>query len=96
MLAAGLDGVDQKLTCPKPLNSINIFHLTSEERHQMGVTDLPGSLAEAFRQFKTDEVLRVAPGSLISESYKRVKWAEVEESRMRVTDWELARYLDVA
>ena len=96
MLAAGLDGVDSEMACPAPLNSINIYHLTPEERQQMGVSELPGSLAEALRQFSQDEVLREALGSAISDAFERAKWSEVEDSRMKVTDWELERYLEVA
>jgi glutamine synthetase len=96
MLAAGLDGIEQCIACPLPLNSINIYHLTPEERQQMGVTELPGSLAEALHQFSQDQVLRDALGDAISEAFERAKWSEVEESRMRVTDWEVERYLEVA
>ncbi len=96
MLAAGLDGIDHELVCPTPLNSINIYHLTPEERHQMGVTELPGSLAEALREFNQDDVLHDALGSAIADAFERAKWSEVEENRMKVTDWELERYLEVA
>jgi glutamine synthetase len=96
MLAAGLDGIERDLACPKPLNSINIYHLTPEERKQMGVSELPGSLPEALRQFNQDEVLREALGSAIAEAFERAKWSEVEDYRMKVTDWELERYLEVA
>jgi glutamine synthetase len=30
------------------------------------------------------------------EAFTRAKWAEIEEYRMKVTDWELQRYLEVA
>ena len=30
------------------------------------------------------------------EAFWRAKWAEVEESRMKVTDWEVERYLEQA
>ena len=89
-------GLSRALACPLPLNSINIYHLTPEERQQMGVTELPGSLAEALREFNQDEVLRDALGDAISDAFERAKWSEVEESRMKVTDWELERYLEVA
>ncbi|MGB9521889.1 MAG: type I glutamate--ammonia ligase, partial [Anaerolineales bacterium] len=35
MIAAALDGIDNNLTCPKPLNNVNVYHLTSEERAKM-------------------------------------------------------------
>ena len=52
------------------------------------------SLAEALRELDKDEVLKDALGPVVYEAFQRAKWAEVEESRMRVTDWELERYLE--
>ncbi|MCS6907144.1 MAG: type I glutamate--ammonia ligase [Anaerolineales bacterium] len=96
MLAAALDGIDRKLPCPEPMNNVNVYHLTPEERAQMNITELPGSLAEALRELEKDEVLKEALGPTTYEAFTRAKWAEVEESRMKVTDWELERYLEIA
>ncbi len=96
MLAAALDGIDRQLEPPAPLNNINLYHLTREERAQMGVRELPGSLAEALREFEQDEVLKEALGPVTTEAFLRAKWAEVEEYRMKVTDWEIQRYLETA
>ncbi len=96
MLAAALDGIDRQLPCPQPLNNVNVYHLTAEERAQMNITELPGSLAEALRELEQDEVLKEALGPFTYEAFQRAKWAEVEESRMKVTDWELERYLEIA
>lgn len=96
MIGAALDGIDRKLTCPKPLNNVNVYHLTAEERRGMGVTELPGSLAEALRELEDNEVIQHSLGPMITEAFRRAKWSEVEESRMKVTDWELERYLEVA
>jgi glutamine synthetase len=96
MLAAALDGIDRQLEPPAPLTNINLYHLTREERAQMGVRELPGSLAEALREFEQDEVLKEALGPVTTEAFLRAKWAEVEEYRMKVTDWEIQRYLETA
>ncbi|MBO9367231.1 MAG: type I glutamate--ammonia ligase [Chloroflexi bacterium] len=96
MLAAALDGIDRQLEPPAPLTNINLYHLTREERAQMGVRELPGSLAEALREFEQDEVLKDALGPVTTEAFLRAKWAEVEEYRMKVTDWEIQRYLETA
>jgi glutamine synthetase len=94
MLAAALDGIDKKMSCPTPLNNLNVYHLTAEERQTMGIAELPGSLAEALRELSGDEVLKDALGPVAYEAFSRAKWSEVEESRMRVTDWEVERYLE--
>ncbi len=96
MLAAALDGIDKKMSCPKPLNNLNVYHLTAEERQAMGIAELPGSLAEALRELSADEVLKDALGPVAYEAFNRAKWSEVEESRMHVTDWEVERYLELA
>jgi glutamine synthetase len=96
MLAAALDGIEHKLSVPKPLNNVNIYHLTEEERTSMNIASLPGSLSEALRELKKDEVVKEALGPVSYEAFARAKWAEIEEYRMKVTDWEIERYLEVA
>jgi glutamine synthetase len=96
MLAAALDGIDNQIACPEPLNNINVYHLTPEDRNNLGVAELPGSLTEALREIEADQVLIEALGSEIFEAFHRAKWAEIEEYRMKVTDWELERYLEIA
>jgi glutamine synthetase len=96
MLAAALDGIDRNTPCPKPLNNINIYHLTAEERQAMEIAELPGSLSEALRELEKDELVKNALGPTVFEAFWRAKWAEVEESRMKVTDWEVERYLEQA
>jgi glutamine synthetase len=96
MLAAALDGIDNQIACPEPLNNINVYHLTTEERTSLGVAELPGSLTEALREINSDKVLIDAIGSEIYDAFYRAKWAEIEEYRMKVTDWELERYLEIA
>jgi len=96
MLAAALDGIENQLPCPAPLNNVNVYHLTAEERRVMGVAELPGSLTEAIRELEADPVLLQALGPTVFEAFYRAKWAEIEEYRTRVSDWELERYLEVA
>jgi glutamine synthetase len=96
MLSAALDGIDHQLPCPEPLNNVNVYHLTSEERKAMHIDELPGSLAEAMRELEKDKVLQEALGPVIYEAFTRAKWTEIEEYRMKVTDWELDRYLEQA
>lgn len=96
MLAAALDGIDRQLPTPKPLNNVNIYHLTDEERARMNIASLPASLAEALRELEKDEVIQEALGQDSYEALARAKWSEIEEYRMKVTDWEVERYLEVA
>jgi glutamine synthetase len=96
MLAAGLDGIEKKMACRDNLNDLNIYLLTADERKEMNIGELPGSLAEAMRELEADTVLIDALGEEMFATFKRAKWAEVEEYRLKVTDWEVERYLEVA
>ena len=96
MLAAALDGIDHQFPIPEPLNNVNVYHLTQEERIELGIPELPGSLSEALRELEKDSVLQDALGPSLYEAFARSKWAEIEESRMKVTDWEVERYLEQA
>jgi glutamine synthetase len=96
MLAAALDGIDNKIECPKPLNQVNVYELTAEERRGMGVTELPGSLGEALHELELDAVIRGSLGVILYDAFTRAKWEEIEEYQMKVTDWEVERYLEQA
>jgi glutamine synthetase len=96
MLAAAMDGIENQLAAPEPLNNVNVYHLTEEERLRLNIAELPGSLSEALRELEQDSVLKDALSPELYEAFTRAKWAEIEESRMRVTDWEVERYLEQA
>jgi glutamine synthetase len=96
MLAAALDGIDNKMTPPKPLNNVNLYHLDKAERKKLGVGELPGSLAEALHELEKDAVLKEALGPVAYEAFVRAKWEEWDDFRLRVTDYEIERYLEIA
>ena len=96
MLEAGLDGIKRGLTCPEPLNNIDIYHLTREERAAMNIEELPASLAEALHALEGDTVIQEALGTEMYQTFRRAKWAEVEDYRIKVSDWEVDRYLETA
>ncbi len=96
MLAAALDGIDKGAKPSKPLNNINLYHLDKEERAKLGVTELPGSLAESLTELSKDDVIKNSLGNYLTEAYLRAKWEEWDEFRLRVTDYEIERYLETA
>jgi glutamine synthetase len=95
MLAAALDGVDRGLVPPQPLN-MNIYEMTPEERRASGVEELPGSLREALIELSNDDLMKKTLGPTLYEAFVRAKSAEWEEYRLRVMDWEVQRYLEIA
>ena len=96
MLAAALDGIDRNLATPKPLNNVNLYDLSRKERAELGVTELPGSLREALLELEKDEVLKAALEPMTYEAYIRAKWEEWDEYRLRISDYEIERYLEIA
>jgi glutamine synthetase len=94
MLAAAVDGIDKQMTPPKPLNNINLYHLEPADRKKLGVNELPGSLEEALAELEKDQVVKSALGEVTYGAFTRAKWAEWDEYRLRVTDYEIERYLE--
>jgi glutamine synthetase len=96
MLASAIDGIDKGMTAPAPLNNINVYEMSLAERKRAHVTELPGSLNEALNELDKDEVVKAALGPVTYEAFVRAKRAEWEEYRLRVMDWEVERYLELA
>ena len=96
ILAAAIDGIDNKLTPPAPLNNINVYHLDEAERSKLGIESLPGSLAEALGELEKDTVIRSALGENLYEAFARAKWDEWDAFRISVSDWEVKHYLETA
>jgi glutamine synthetase len=96
MLAAGLDGIDSQITCPAPLNNVNVYDLTPEERIDRQIDSLPGSLSEAMRELEQDSVIKNALGNDIYTTFVRAKSAEIDAYRTIVSDWEIERFLETS
>jgi glutamine synthetase len=94
MLAAGLNGIKQNLEPPPPLNHVNVYDLSDEERAAMGIESLPGSLQEALDAFNQDEYLKANMGETLYNSFINARQAEWDAFRMSISDWEVKRYLE--
>jgi glutamine synthetase len=93
-LAAGLDGINQQLTPPDPVNK-NIFEMSFRERRRYRIDELPRDLHEALELLAKDEVIRDALGEHIYERFVEAKQEEWDEYISRVSPWEVERYLSV-
>jgi glutamine synthetase len=93
MLRAGLEGIERNLPVPEPVEE-NLYHFDESERARRNITTLPGSLAEALDALESDELLRETLGEHIYERFLEAKRQEWDEFRIRVTPWEVERYLD--
>jgi glutamine synthetase len=91
-LAAGLDGIREKIDCGEPVNK-NIARMSYRERRRLRIDDLPRDLHEALDYLEKDAVVREALGEHIYERYLDAKREEWQEYIGQVSDWELGRYL---
>ena len=89
MLAAGLDGIERKLTPPNPSEE----DLYQVDGLRSGLETLPADLGAAIVALTRDVVIQNALGQHVYERYVEAKLQEWGEYRMQVTPWELERYL---
>ena len=94
ILAAGIDGIRNKIDPGEPTN-IDIYNLTKDEREKMGIDSLPGSLMEAKEEFLKDKVLVDSLSEHIIEKFIEAKNEEWDSFRTHITNWELDRFLEI-
>jgi glutamine synthetase len=94
MLAAGLDGIKNKLPAPDPIEE-NVYEMSSEERKERNIGTLPGSLAEAIQLAENSALVRETLGEHVFSSFIENKKKEWDEYRIQVTEYELEKYLPI-
>lgn len=94
MLAAGLDGIKNKIEAPPPVSD-DVYEYSPEKLSQVGIGTLPGTLGEALEILAADDVIRAALGEHVYEVFHRAKSAEWDEYRVQVSNWERERYLEL-
>jgi len=92
MLAAGLRGIEDKLECPPPVE-LDLYHLTQEQRDDLGIKSLPGSLIEAVTLCEKSELVREALGEHVFREFIGNKHLEWDRYRTHVSDFEINEYL---
>lgn len=92
MLAAGLDGVRNKID-PPPAVALNLYELTEAQREELGMGSLPSSLKEALDELRADTVVRDALGPHVYTKFMEAKRRELDSYRAQVHPWELETYL---
>ena len=81
--AAGLAGVEEKLTLPPPVSG-DIYEARRAQ-------DIPATLTAAAEKLRRSKMLRMAMGDDVVDHYHRAATWEVEAFEAVVTDWEIAR-----
>lgn len=91
ILAAGLDGIENKRNPGKPVY-LNMY----EEGQQIeAVKRLPATLQDALRLLKNTTVLRKAMGDEFIDSYIKLKMQEWQNYCGHLTEWERIHTLDI-
>ena len=92
ILAAGLDGIENKIQPPPPTNK-NIFRMSGDEREKEGIASLPASLEEAIDEMEKSMLVRELLGEHIFNKYIEAKRKEWDDYRTKITQWEIEHYL---
>ena len=91
-LAAGLDGIQRGLTPPPEITG-NIYEMDDSTRAASGIQALPSSLEEALREMEADPVIMDVLGGHVASHYIHGKMKEWNEYCIRVSNWELEKYI---
>ncbi len=92
LLAAGLDGIENKIKPPESVGE-NIFKMTLERRKELGIVTLPKSLREASKEMEKSELICNVLGKEIFTRYIKSKKEEYNQYCHAVHEWEIEHYL---
>jgi glutamine synthetase len=94
MLAAGLEGIENKYELPEPVEE-NVYDMCEEERERRDIGMLPGSLWEAIKLAEKSELVKKTLGDHVFKAFIENRKIEWNNYRVQVTDYELKRYLPI-
>lgn len=94
ILAAGLDGIKNKLEVVPPIYA-NIYKMSREEREAIGILNLPENLKDAIKEFKSSQLMQETLGSHLFEKFIIAKTKDWDGYRVAVTEWEIKKYLPI-
>jgi glutamine synthetase len=94
LLASGLDGIENQLKTLAPIKK-NLFKMSDSERKRLGIKNLPESLKEAVDNFSSSSLMKETIGDFLYEKLIEAKCREWNEYKVRVTQYELEKYLPI-
>jgi len=95
MLGAGLEGIEKKIEPPDPVEE-DVYEFDDAKLAKFYINTLPGSLGEAIEELEKSSLVEKTLGSYTHQRFLEAKRAEWDEYRLRVSDWEIERYLHTA
>jgi glutamine synthetase len=69
--------------------------MSETERRRLGIKNLPEDLKKAIEYFVDSPLMKEALGDELFEKYIEAKEREWDEYKMKVTAWELEKYLPI-
>lgn len=94
LLAAGLDGIRLELDGQSPVKK-NLFKMSDVERKRLGIKNLPESLKEAVEYFSNSDLMKETIGEVLHNKLIEAKLKEWDDYKMRISQWELDKYLPI-
>ncbi len=92
MLRAGLDGIENQMTPPPPVNK-NIFEMSEREKRRLRIAPLPSNLLQAVENLERSKLMRETLGDHIFFHFIDAKKKEWNDYISQVHRWEIERYL---
>jgi len=92
MVAAGMKGIAEQYPLREPLER-DVYHLTFQERKELKIECLPGSLIEAIEVAESSKLLKEVLGPHIFNNLIIAKKIEWDEYRKQIHEYELKTYL---
>ena len=92
MLAAGLNGIENKIEPPEPVEK-DIYHMSPEERETFCVASLPENLGQALDCMRKSDLIKETLGDHLFNHFLYVKMKEWDSYQSQVSDWELKNLL---
>ena len=69
--------------------------MSDVERKRLGIKNLPESLKEAIELFSNSELMKETIGEELFTKLIEAKTKEWDEYKMRISQWELDKYLPI-
>lgn len=88
MLNAGLEGIEREYKLPEPIEK-NLYHLSDEERKELGIESLPGDLGEAISVCEQNKLIKNTLGEHIFSRLIELKKKEWQDYRIQLTKYEI-------
>ena len=94
ILAAGIEGIEKKMTPPAELSQ-NLGRVSEDELRESTFETLPRTLGEAIEAYEKDPFVKEVLGESVYNKFLDAKRSEWKDFRTCVTQWEIKRYLNL-